>query len=96
MRGCIFRSLQLGYNTLELEVFSNVSFYKRNGESLEKFREWKLWSVPSAIVCQAPSLWLSDAIGRRGEELSKDRRERFVFTSSTGEGEEVELHLSAG
>ena len=85
-----------GYNTLELEVFSNVSFYKRNGETLEKFREWKLWSVPSAIVCQAPSLWLSDAIGRRGEELSKDRRERFVFTSSTGEGAEAELHLSAG
>lgn len=85
-----------GYDQLELQIYSIPHFYTRENGRLVLFNKWRLWSVPSAILCQAPSLWLSDPIGRRNDELSQDRKERFTFTNTTSEGTEEEMHLSSG
>lgn len=85
-----------GFTHLELEVFSVPTFYKKKGDNIEQFTEWKLWSVPSAVLAQAPSMWISDYLGRTGDDIAKNRRERFTFSDSTTESFDDELHFSAG
>ncbi|WP_455107134.1 hypothetical protein [Porphyromonas sp.] len=85
-----------GYSRIELELDSRPIFYVRYRDSLTRFTDWKLWSVPSAILIQAPKLWLSDRQGRKVSELSKERSERFTFSDATRESQDLDIHFSSG
>lgn len=86
------------FTRLELTIYQSPKFYKlQGGQSVAThFQGWHLWSVPSIIALQAPALWVADPLGRRGQDLAPDRKERYRFTPSTDEDIEETLHLSDG
>lgn len=84
------------FHHLELTIYSNPHFFRKEGDKVNHYQKWSLWSVPSIIALQAPALWLSDPLGRKDRDLSPDRKERYRFTRSTDEGQDEELHLSDG
>lgn len=81
-----------GFTKITVEVNGSVAFYSGN----DKFTDWKLWNVPSAILIQAPKIWMSDTQGRKVSELSKERSERFTFSDATRESQDLDIHFSSG
>ena len=81
-----------GFTKITVYVNGSVSFNSGN----DKFTDWKLWSVPSAVLIQAPKIWMSDRQGRKVSELSKERSERFNFSESTRESQDLDIHFSSG
>ena len=81
-----------GFTKITVYVNGSVSFYAGN----DKFTDWKLWNVPSAVLIQAPKIWLSDRQGRKVSELSKERSERFTFSDATRESQDLDIHFSSG
>lgn len=81
-----------GFTKITVEVNGSVSFNSGN----DKFTDWKLWNVPSAVLIQAPKIWMSDRQGKKVSELSKERSERFTFSESTRESQDLDIHFSSG
>lgn len=81
-----------GFTKITVYVNGSVAFYSGN----DKFTDWKLWNVPSAILIQAPKIWMSDRQGRKVSELSKERSERFTFSDATRESQDLDIHFSSG
>lgn len=81
-----------GFTKITVYVNGSVAFYSGN----DKFTDWKLWNVPSAVLIQAPKIWLSDRQGRKVSELSKERSERFTFSDATRESQDLDIHFSSG
>lgn len=81
-----------GFTKIEVELYSDPAFYSGN----DKFTDWKLWNVPSAILIQAPKIWMSDRQGRKVSEISKERSERFTFSDATRESQDLDIHYSSG
>ena len=81
-----------GFTKITVEVNGSVSFYA--GKDL--FTDWKLWSVPSTVLIQAPKIWMSERQGRKVSELSKERSERFTFSDATRESQDLDIHFSSG
>ena len=81
-----------GFTKITVYVNGSVAFYAGN----DKFTDWKLWSVPSAVLIQAPKIWMSDTQGRKVSELSKERSERFTFSDATRESQDLDIHFSSG
>ena len=81
-----------GFTKITVEVNGSVVFYAGN----DKFTDWKLWNVPSAVLIQAPKIWMSDRQGRKVSELSKERSERFTFSDATRESQDLDIHYSSG
>ena len=81
-----------GFTKITVEVEDSVSFLSGN----DKFTDWKLWNVPSAVLIQAPNIWMSDRQGRKVSELSKERSERFTFSDATRESQDLDIHFSSG
>lgn len=81
-----------GFTKITVYVNGSVSFYAGK----DKFTDWKLWNVPSAVLIQAPKIWLSDRQGRKVSELSKERSERFTFSDATRESQDLDIHFSSG
>lgn len=81
-----------GFTKITVYVNGSVAFYSGN----DKFTDWKLWNVPSAVLIQAPKIWMSDRQGRKVSELSKERSERFTFSDATRESQDLDIHFSSG
>lgn len=81
-----------GFTKITVYVNGSVAFYSGS----DKFTDWKLWNVPSAVLIQAPKIWLSDRQGRKVSELSKERSERFTFSDATRESQDLDIHFSSG
>lgn len=81
-----------GFTKIEVELYSAPAFYSGN----DKFTDWKLWNVPSAVLIQAPKIWMSDRQGRKVSEISKERSERFTFSDATRESQDLDIHYSSG
>lgn len=81
-----------GFTKIEVELYSTPFFY----EGKDLFTDWKLWNVPSAVLIQAPKIWMSDRQGRKVSELSKERSERFTFSDATRESQDLDIHFSSG
>ena len=81
-----------GFTKITVYVNGSVAFYSGS----DKFTDWKLWNVPSAVLIQAPKIWMSDKQGRKVSELSKERSERFTFSDATRESQDLDIHFSSG
>lgn len=81
-----------GFTKITVYVNGSVVFYSGS----DKFTDWKLWNVPSAVLIQAPKIWMSDRQGRKVSELSKERSEQFTFSDATRESQDLDIHFSSG